>query len=135
MPRTRKNPVNLPTMAHPECTRPGLWPIGKAPRRIEHWFEVPFCLRKKNQPRKVDAQHRQAQRRAVSSLLIERPEFSNTCAESGAETGIQYSEKQCVLRLRKRKSQTGQRALAETATTRDFDQQVFHLASNSVFPT
>jgi hypothetical protein len=80
------------------------------------------------------ARHRRQQQGAVRGPLIERPESSNDRAEKGVDTGILYSKNQWMCFCwKKQKSRTGQRALAATATTRDFDVDSFHLGSNSVF--
>jgi hypothetical protein len=77
---------------------------------------------------RASARHRQQQQVAVRGLLIERPESSNNRAEKGVDTGILYSINQWMCFCwKKQKSRTGQRALAATATTRDFDVDSFHL--------
>jgi hypothetical protein len=82
---------------------------------------------------RVYVRQRQQQHGAVDGLLIERPESLNNRAEKGVGTGTLYSKNQWMWSCWKmQKSRTGQRALATTATTRDFDKGP-HLGSNSVF--
>jgi hypothetical protein len=97
-------------------------------------FEMLFCLPHGFQPRRTSALHRQPQQCAVPGSLNMRPKSSNSRKELGADTGILCSKNQWeAIALEETKSRTGQRALAETTTTRDFNEGSFHLGSTLFF--
>jgi hypothetical protein len=79
----------------------------------------------------VGRQQQQHEHSAVPGLLIERAESSIEPAKMGVNRGIQYSKNQ--REALEFNSRTGQRALAETKTTREFEDGRIHLVSNSVY--